>query len=68
MHDKSISDARGVLTQCYTIPTKGENILESFPRVRLFQTNETEGDGCRFAMLGTCGGQTGCVSGFVSSF
>ena len=43
MHDKSISDARGVLTQCYTIPTKGGNIRESFAGVRHFWTNETEG-------------------------
>ena len=31
MHNMTISDARGVLTQCYTIPVKGDNIRESFP-------------------------------------
>ena len=30
-HNKTISGARGVLTQCYTLPVKGNNIRESFP-------------------------------------
>ena len=44
MHDMTISDARGVLTQCYTIPVKG-NIRESFPEVWHFRTDESEGNG-----------------------
>ena len=31
MHNMTISDARGVLTRCYTIPVKWDNIRESFP-------------------------------------
>ena len=53
MHNKTISDARGILTQCYMIPVKGENIRESFPEVRHFRSDGTEGKGCMFAMLGT---------------
>ena len=47
---------------------KGGNIRESFTGVRHFRTDETHGKGCMFAMLGRCGGRTGCVSGFVLSF
>ena len=54
MHDMTISGARWVLTQCYTIPAKGENIRECFPEVWHFWTNEPEGDGYMFAMLGAC--------------
>ena len=68
MHDKTISSARAVLTQCYTIPAKGDNIRECFPKVWHFRTIETEGKGLMFAMLGTCGGQMDCVFEFVSSF
>ena len=31
MHNMTISDARGVLMRCYTIPVKWDNIRESFP-------------------------------------
>ena len=68
MHDKTISSARGVLTQCYTISAKGDNIRECFPDVWRFRTDEPEGKSCVFAMLGMCGGRTGYVFGFVSSF
>ena len=44
------------------------NIRESIPGVSRFRTDEPEGESCVFAMLGMCGGRTGCVSGFVSSF
>ena len=54
MHDMTISGARGVLTQCYTIPAKEKNIRVSFLELCIFRTNETEGDGCMFAMIGAC--------------
>ena len=54
MHDKTISSARGVLTRCYTIPAKGDNIREFFPEVWHFRTDETEAKGCMFAMLESC--------------
>ena len=45
------------------IPSKGGNIRESIPGVSRFRTDEPEGEGCVFAMLGVCGGRTGCVFG-----
>ena len=36
MHDKTISGARGVLTQCYTIPTKEKTSGEVFPKFSIF--------------------------------
>ena len=47
---------------------EGGNIRESIPGVSRFWTDEPEGENCVFAMLGMCGGRTGCVSEFVSSF
>ena len=47
---------------------KGENIQESIPGVSHFWTDEPEGESCEFDRLGMCGGRTGCVSEFVSSF
>ena len=38
------------------------------PDVSRFRTDGPEGESCGFDMLGVCGGRTGCVSGFVSSF
>ena len=67
-HDMSRSDARRALTWYKVIPTKGENNRESIPGVSRFQTNESKGESCVFDILGVCGGRTGCVSGFVSSF
>ena len=66
--DMTKSGARCVLTQYEVIPAKGENIRESIPGVSRFQIDEPEGESCVFAMLGMCGGRTGCVSGFISSF
>ena len=68
MHDKTISRARGVLTRYEVIPVKGGNIRESIPGVSRFRTGEPEGESRVFAMLGRCGGRTGSVTGFVSSF
>ena len=68
MHDKAKRDARRALTRYEMIPVKGGNIRESIPGVSRFRTDEPEGESCVFAMLGMCGGQTGCVSKFVSSF
>ena len=68
MHDMTKRDARGPLTQYEVIPAKGENIRESIPGVPCFRAEEPEGESCEFDMLGVCGGRTGCVSGFVSSF
>ena len=62
------SNARGVLTQCYTIPMEEDNIRESLPEVWHFWTDETEGEGCMFAMLRACDWQTDGVFRFVSSF
>ena len=36
MHNMTISDARGVLTRCYTIPAKGDNIRKVFPELGIF--------------------------------
>ena len=47
---------------------KGGNIRESIPGVSRFRTDEPEGESCVIGMLEVCGGRTGCVSGFVSSF
>ena len=68
MLNMSIRGARCALTHCEVIPAKGENIRESIPGVSRFRTNEPEGESCVFGMLEVCGGRTGCVSGFVSSF
>ena len=68
MRDMKMSGARCVLTQYEVMPAKGENIRESISGVPCFRVEEPEGEGCEFDMLGVCGGRTGCVSGFVSSF
>ena len=68
MHDMTSSGVRGALTRYEVIPVKGGNIRESIPGVLCFRIDEPEGECCVFAMLGMCGGRTGCVSGFVSSF
>ena len=68
MLDKTSSGARGALTRYEVIPVKGGNIRENIPGVSRFQTDEPEGESCVFDRLGSCGGRTGCVSGFVSSF
>ena len=68
MHDMTKRDARCALTRYEVVPVKGENIRESIPGFSRFWTDEPEGESCEFAMLGMCGGQTGSVSGFVSSF
>ena len=68
MHDMTKRDARCALTRYEVVPVKGENIRESIPRVLRFRTDEPEGESCGFDMLGVCGGRTGYVSGFVSSF
>ena len=68
MHDMTSSGARGALTWYEVIPVKGGNIRENIPRVSYFRIDELEGESCVFAMLGMCGGRTGCVSGFLSSF
>ena len=52
-HNMSKSGAGCDLTYGYTISAKGDNIQESFPGVRHFRTNESEGKGCMLAMLGT---------------
>ena len=64
----SRSDARRALTWYEVVLVKGGNIRESIPGVSRFRTDEPEGESCVFDMLGVCGGRTGCVSGFVSSF
>ena len=66
--DMTRSGARCVLTQYEVMSAKGENIRESIPGVSRFRTDEPEGESCVFGMLEVCGGRTGCVSGFVSSF
>ena len=68
MHDMTKRDARGPLTQYEVIPAKGENIREIILGVSRFRAEEPEGESCEFDGLGMRGGQTGCVSGFVSSF
>ena len=67
MHDMTKRDARCALTWYEVVPVKGENIRESIPGVSRFRTDEPEGESCEFDRLGVCGGQTDCVSGFVSS-
>ena len=72
------TDAYRCMTRQVTVPGvpyavggdtgEGGNIRESIPRVSRFRTDEPEEKSCVFAMLGTCGGRAGCVSGFVSSF
>ena len=68
MHDMTCIGARGALTRYEVIPVKGGNIQESIPGVSRFQAEEPEGESCEFDRLGMRSGQTGCVSGFVSSF
>ena len=68
MHDMTSNDARWALTWYEVVPVKGGNIRESIPGVSRFRTDEPEGESCVFDMLEVCGGRTGCVSGFVSSF
>ena len=68
MHGMTSIGARGALTRYEAVPVKGENIRESIPGVSRFRTGEPEGESCVFGMLGVCGGRTGCVFGFVSSF
>ena len=68
MHDMTSIGARGALTRYEVVPVKGGNIRENIPGVPRFRTDEPEGESCEFDMLGMCGGRTGCVSGFVSSF
>ena len=68
MHDMTSNDARRDLTWYEVMPVKGGNIRESIPGVPCFRTNEPEVKCCRFTMLGTRGGRTDCVFGFVSSF
>ena len=68
MHDMTKRDARCALTRYEVVPVKGENIRESIPGVSRFRTDEPEGESCVFDMLGVCGGRTGCVTGFISSF
>ena len=67
-HDMTKRDARCALTRYEVVPVKGGNIRERIPGVLRFRTDEPEGESCVFAMLEICGGRTGCVSGFVSSF
>ena len=68
MHDMTSIGARGALTRYEVVPVKGENIRESISGVSRFRTDEPEGESCVFSMLGMCGGRTGYVSRFVSSF
>ena len=68
MQDMTSIGARGSLTRYEEVPVKGENIQESIPVVLRFRTNEPEGEISKLDRLGMCGGRTGCVSGFVSSF
>ena len=68
MHDMSRSDARRALTWYEVALVKGGIIRESIPGVSCFRAEEPEGESCGFDRLGGCGGRTGCVSGFVSSF
>ena len=68
MHDMTSIGARGALTRYEVVPVKGENIRENIPGVSCFRVEEPEGESCGFDRLGVCGGRTGRVSGFVSSF
>ena len=68
MHDITSSGARGALMRYEGVLMKGENIREIIPGVSRFRTDESEGEGCEFAMLGMHGGRTGRVCAFVSSF
>ena len=68
MHGMTSIGAWGALTRYEVVPVKGENIRESIPGVSRFRTDEPKGESFVFAMLGMCGGRTGCVSGFVLSF
>ena len=68
MHDMASSGATGALTRYEMILVKGGNIRENIPGVSHFRTDEPEGESCVFAMLGMCGGRTGYVFGFISSF
>lgn len=43
-HDMMIRGARGVLTQCYVIPTKGDNIRECYPEVCNFLDRRNGGE------------------------
>ena len=68
MRDVTMSGARCALTWYEVVPVKGGNIQESIPGVPCFRAEEPEGKSCGFDRLEGCGGRTGCVSGFVSSF
>ena len=68
MHHKTSGGARGALMRYEVVPVKGGNIRESIPGASRFRIDEPAGKSCVFAMLGMCGGRTGCVFGFVSSF
>ena len=68
MHDMTSSGARGALTRYEVIPVKGGNIRENILGVPCLRTDEPEGEGCVFDVLGVCGRRTGCASGLVSSF
>ena len=68
MHDMTSNDARRALMWYEVMPVKGGNIRENIPGVSHFWKDDPEGESCVFDMLGVCGGRTGCVSGFVSSF
>ena len=68
MHDMTKRDARCALMRYEVVPVEAENIRESIPGVSRFRTEEPEGESCGFDRLGVCGGRTGRVSGFVSSF
>ena len=68
MHDMTKRKARCALTRYEVVPVKGGNIREIIPGVLRFRTDEPEVESCVFDRLGMRGGQTGCVSGFVSSF
>ena len=68
MHDDAKREASRALTRYEVMPVKGGNIRESIPGVSCFRAEEPEGGSCEFNRLGVCGGRTGCVSGFVSSF
>ena len=68
MHDMISNGAMCALSQKEVIPAKEENNRESIPDVSRFRAEEPEGQSCEFDMLGVCGGRTGCLSGFVSSF